>query len=56
MPDCVVGAAAGVGTAWGLTSSVPEFFVGRSLSIIDVDLRASWQRLFSVRHPCFSRG
>jgi putative ABC transport system permease protein len=36
----VSGAAAGVGLAWGLTSLVPDFFLGRTLNPIDIDLRA----------------
>ena len=35
-----VGAAGGVGLAWSLTSAVPDFFVGRTLNVIDVDGRA----------------
>jgi putative ABC transport system permease protein len=35
-----LGAAAGVALAWGLTSIVPEFFLGRTLNVVNVDLRA----------------
>jgi predicted permease len=34
------GAAGGIGLAWALTFSVPEFFMGRSLNVIDVYRRA----------------
>ena len=35
-----LGAAAGVGVAWGLIAVVPELFLGRTLNPIDVDPRA----------------
>jgi putative ABC transport system permease protein len=36
----IAGAVAGVGMAWVLTSVVPEFFLGRTLNPIDIDLRS----------------
>jgi len=38
----VVGAAAGVGMAWALTSAIPGIFLDRSLNAIDIDPRALW--------------
>jgi len=34
------GTATGVGIAWALVSVVPGFFVGRTLNVIDIDVRA----------------